>query len=223
MKPLAWNARLLSLTVCMVLFWVARDAQAAERELHWDSLDVAARLAANGVLDVTERHATVFTGDWNGGERVFNVRPRQKLEFISLERIEESTGRAEPLRQTVRPNAVDEYSWAGRQTLRWRSRLPSDPPFANTRLTYVLHYKLSGTLLREDEQEYRIDHDFAFPDRPGPIERFTLNLDLDPVWQPLGKYQHRYSAGPLEPGESFVVNIPLGYSGSVEPTAIDTR
>ncbi len=115
MKPPSSNARLLFLTVCMVLFWVAGDAQSAQRELHWDSLDVDARLAANGVLDVTERHAMVFTGDWNGGERVFNVRPRQKLEFISLEHIEESTGRAEPLRQSIRPNAVDEYSWAGRQ------------------------------------------------------------------------------------------------------------
>src|SRR5262249_20853093 len=81
---------------------------------------------------------------------------------------------------------------------------------------------LSGILLKENEQ-YRIDHDFAFPNRPGPIERFTLNLDLDVGWQPLGQYQNRYSAGPLEPGKSFVVNIPLHYSGSVEPSAIDTR
>src|SRR5262249_28504942 len=78
-------------------------------------------------------------------------------------------------------------------------------------------------LLKEDEQQYRIDHDFAFPDRRGPIERFTLNLDLDPVWQPLGKYQLRYSAGPIQPGKSFVMNIPLHHSGSVAPTAIDTR
>src|SRR5215831_17715587 len=176
MKPLASNARLLFLTVCMVLFWVAGDAQAAERELHWDSLDVDARLAADGVLDVTERHTMIFTGDWNGGERVFNVRPWQKLEFISLERIDESTGRAQPLRETARPDAVDEYTWANRQTLRWRSRLPSDPVFTNTRLTYLLHYKLSGILLKEDSQ-YRLDHDFAFPNRPGAISRFSLNLN----------------------------------------------
>ena len=221
MKPLASNARLLFLTVCMVLFWVAGDAQAAERELHWDSLDVDARLAANGVLDVTERHAMVFTGDWNGGERVFNVRPRQKLEFISLERIEESTGRAEPLRQSIRPNAVDEYSWAGRQTLRWRSRLPSDAPYANTRLVYVLHYKLSGVLLKEDSQ-YRLDHDFAFPNRAGAILRFSLNLELDPVWKPIGELQTHYNAGPLAPGTSFVLTIPLRNAGTVSPVAIDS-
>ncbi len=221
MKPPSSNARLLFLTVCMVLFWVAGDAQSAQRELHWDSLDVDARLAANGVLDVTERHAMVFTGDWNGGERVFNVRPRQKLEFISLEHIEESTGRAEPLRQSIRPNAVDEYSWAGRQTLRWRSRLPSDPPFANTRLIYVLHYKLSGVLLKEDSQ-YRLDHDFAFPNRAGAILRFSLNLELDPVWKPIGELQTHYNAGPLAPGTSFVLTIPLRNAGTVSPVAIDS-
>jgi uncharacterized membrane protein YgcG len=218
MKPLASNARLLFLAVCMVL--LAGDAQAAERELHWDSLDVDARLTADGVLDVTERHAMVFTGDWNGGERVFNVRPRQKLEFISMERIDESTGRAEPLRQTDRPNAVDEYTWAGAQTLRWRSRLPSDPPFASTRLIYVLHYKLSGVLLKEDSQ-YRLNHDFAFPNRPGSIVRFSLNLELDPAWKPVGEVQTHYNAGPLAPGTSFVLAIPLRNAGNVSPVAID--
>jgi hypothetical protein len=222
MKPFASNARLLFWTVCLLLFWVARGSQAAERELHWDSLDVDARLAANGVLDVTERHAMVFTGDWNGGERVFNVRPRQKLEFISLERIDESTGRAVRLRPTVRPNAVDEYSSAGRQTLRWRSRLPSDPPFANTRLIYVLHYKLSGVLLKEDSQ-YRLDHDFAFPNRAGAILRFSLNLELDPAWKPVGELQTHYNAGPLAPGTSFVLTIPLRNAGTVSPVAIDSN
>src|SRR5215475_4223554 len=216
------KARRLALFVSLMLWCIAPGAQAAERELHWDALDVEAHLDAGGVLDVIERHTMIFTGDWNGGERVFNVRARQKLEFLGVQRIDAKTGSLQALQETAVPSNVDEFTWTDHRTLRWRSRLPSDPAFANTQLTYVLHYKLSGILLKEDEQ-YRIDHDFAFPNRPGPIERFTLNLDLDPVWRPLGKYQNRYSAGPLEPGESFVVNIPLGYSGSVEPTAIDTR
>ena len=127
-----------------------------------------------------------------------------------------------PLQETSVPNNVDEFSWTDSRTLRWRSRLPSDPPFANTRLIYVLRYKLSGILLKDDAQ-YRIDHDFAFPDRPGPIARFTLNLDLDPAWQPTGEFRNQYSAGPLAPGQGFVLNIPLRYSGSVAPVAIDAR
>ena len=222
MKTRGGKAYRLALFVSLMLWCIAPGAQTAERELRWEALDVDAHLDADGVLDVIERHTMVFTGDWNGGERVFNVRARQKLEFIGMQRIDAKTGSLQALQETAVPNNVDEFTWTDRRTLRWRSRLPSDPPFANTQLTYVLHYKLSGILLKEDAQ-YRIDHDFAFPNRPGPIERFTLNLDLDPVWQPLSKYQNRYSAGPLEPGESFVVNIPLRYSGSVAPTAIDTR
>ena len=222
MKTRGGKAYRLALFVSLMLWCIAPGAQTAERELRWKALDVDSHLDADGVLDVIERHTMVFTGDWNGGERVFNVRARQKLEFIGMQRIDAKTGSLQALQETAVPNNVDEFTWTDRRTLRWRSRLPSDPPFANTQLTYVLHYKLSGILLKEDGQ-YRIDHDFAFPNRPGPIERFTLNLDLDPVWQPLSKYQNRYSAGPLEPGESFVVNIPLRYSGSVAPTAIDTR
>src|SRR5262249_3651944 len=109
----------------------------------------------------------------------------------------------------------------GGQTLRWRSRLPSDPPFANTRLIYILHYKLSGVLLKEDSQ-YRLDHDFAFPNRAGAIFRFSLNLELDPVWKPVGELQTHYNAGPLAPGTSFVLTIPLRNAGTVSPVAIDS-
>lgn len=203
-----------------MLLCIAPGTQAAERELHWDALDVEAHLDAGGVLDVIERHTMVFTGDWNGGEREFNVRPRQKLEFLGLGRIDANTGSLLPLQETSVPNNVDEYAWTDSRTLRWRSRLPSDPPFAKTRLTYILHYKLSGIVLKDDA-EYRIEHDFAFPKRPGPIARFMLNLDLDPAWQPLGEFRNQYSAGPLDTGQSFVVKIPLRYSEAVATAAID--
>ena len=132
------KARHLTLLVSLMLWCVAPGAQAAERELHWDALNVEAHLNADGVLEVIERHIMVFTGDWNGGERVFNLRPRQKLEFIGLERIDARTGSPQPLQETSVPDNVDEFTWADSRTLRWRSRLPSDPPFANTVLDYVL-------------------------------------------------------------------------------------
>ena len=187
--------------VCVVgvLLWgLAPAVPAAERQLRWDALDVDARLDADGVVQVAERHTMVFTGDWNGGERVFNVRPRQKLEFIGMERQDATTGARKPMERMLAPNDVDEFAWADARTLRWRSRLPSEPPFANTTLTYVLRYKLSGSLLK-NEQSYQLDHDFAFPDRAGPIARFSLTLALDPVWQPQSEVRDRYTAGPLAP------------------------
>src|SRR5207245_1133767 len=39
------------------------------RSLYWRSLEVSARLDADGRLHVSERQAMVFSGDWNGGER----------------------------------------------------------------------------------------------------------------------------------------------------------
>lgn len=215
------KARHVALLVTLMLWCIAPGAQAAERELHWDALDVKAHLDVDGGLDIIERHTMVFTGEWNGGERVFNVRARQKLQFLGLDRIDAKTGSPQPLREMSVPSDVDDFTWTDGRTLRWRSRLPSDPPFAKTPLIYVLHYKLTGILLKNDGQ-YQINHDFSFPDRPGPIERFTLTLDLDPSWQPIGDFRNSYRAGPLEPGEGFVVNIPLRYSGSVEPAANDT-
>jgi uncharacterized membrane protein YgcG len=221
MKTRRVNGRYRVLLLILMLCCIVPRAQAAERELRWDALDVEARLNADGVLDVIERHTMVFTGDWNGGERVFNVRPRQKLEFVDLVRMDAKTGSPQPLQEASVPDNVDEFTWTDRRTLRWRSRLPSDPPFENTRLTYVLYYRLSG-ILRKDDTQYRIDHDFAFPDRSGPIARFTLNLDLDPAWQPLADFRNQYSADSLEPGQSFVLDIPLRYAGSEVPVSIDT-
>jgi hypothetical protein len=207
---------------CLMGLSITPTILAADRELHWDALEVEARLDAGGVLDVVERHTMVFTGDWNGGERVFDLRPNQKIEFLGMQRIDAKTGAGVPLRQTPVPNEVDEFAWADARTLRWRSRLPSDPPFLNTPLIYELHYRLSGILLMDDAG-YRLDHDFAFPNRPGTITRFSLHLALDAAWQPLGNFQDRYTAGPLLRGRSFVLTIPLRYSGTGALAVVDVR
>ncbi len=66
---------------------------------------------------------------------------------------------------------------------------------------------------------YRLDHDFAFPDRPASIERFTLKFEHDPVWK-------AETISPLEkqnvpPGESVVLHLPLQYTGVGEPAFIN--
>ena len=76
----------------LLLFLLLPAPLLAQRQLSWDALDVTARLDATGALDVVERQTMVFSGDWNGGERTFNLRPRQKLTFVGIERIDPSTG-----------------------------------------------------------------------------------------------------------------------------------
>jgi hypothetical protein len=114
----------------------------AQRQLSWDTLDVAARLDEAGVLDVIEQQTMVFTGEWNGGERTFNLRPRPRLEFVSMERLDAASGQRVALNEDRNLDDVDEYAFTDSRTLRWRSRLPSDRPFSNTRITYAVHYRL---------------------------------------------------------------------------------
>ena len=73
--------------LCVLLTLSLPRVALAQRELHWDRLDVEARLDATGRLHVTETHALVFTGYWNGGERTFNIRPGQSLSFIGISRV----------------------------------------------------------------------------------------------------------------------------------------
>jgi hypothetical protein len=184
----------------------------AQRELSWDALEVSARLDADGVLHVTEQQTIVFDGDWNGGERTFNLRPRQAFEFAGMERLDSHLGTRIPLVEDRRLDDIDDYAFTDGRTLRWRRRLPSDPPFTGERITYAIHYRLSGILL-EDDRGYRLDHDFAFPDRAGEIRRFALRLTLDEGWQ-APDLQETYTTGPLAPGQNFVLTLPLNAHSS---------
>src|SRR5216110_1072093 len=98
----------------------------AQRQLSWDALDVTARLDADGGLDVVEQQTMVFSGDWNGGERTFNLRPRQQLTFVGMERIDPTTRQRIPLREDGSLGEVDAYAFTDSRTLRWRSRRQSD-------------------------------------------------------------------------------------------------
>src|SRR5262249_16763304 len=144
MKPC--SLRVLGLASLLLCFPVTALAQ---RDLHWDALEVTAHLDANGHLQVSETQTMVFTGDWNGGERTFNIRPRQKLVLRGIYR-DNGIG-WQPLTQDSNLQNVDDYAWINSKTLRWRSRRPGDPLFNRTRLRYQLRYELADILLRNDD------------------------------------------------------------------------
>src|SRR5688572_14696111 len=147
----------------------------AARTLSWNSLEVDARLDAQGELRVSERHRMLFTGDWNGGERKFRVSNAQYLELISVSRVD-AAGNVVPMRRVQSAPDLDEYIFDG-ETLRWRARRVSDPPFRKRELTYVIEYIMRGVVAREGDV-YSLKHDFAFGDRTGVIQEYTLNLAL---------------------------------------------
>ena len=81
--------------LCVAACLLVPASALAQRDLHWDRLDVAAHLEADGRLVVTETQTIVFTGDWNGGERTFDIRPRQQLLVTGVYR-EDSGGVGAP-------------------------------------------------------------------------------------------------------------------------------
>lgn len=189
------------------------NAVAQDRSLHWDSLTVTARLDAQGMLHVVERHAIVFDGAWNGGERSFQVRPWQQLYLKGLSEIDPATQARIPW-VNGNLNAVGRYERSG-DLLRWRARLPNDPPFDQAAKTYEIAYSLSGVVIPE-AGSYRLEHDLAFPNRSGAIFVFDAKLELDPIWQADG-LQTRWHQERLLPGESVFVNASLRYLGAGRP------
>ncbi|MDH3254961.1 MAG: DUF2207 domain-containing protein [Acidobacteriota bacterium] len=190
----------------------------AARTLNWKRLDVVARLDAEGTLHVREFQAMVFDGDWNGGERRFQIGRDQRIELHGVTRIDPTSLETIDLAQGSL-SFVDHYAWHDRRTLRWRSRLPSDPEFDNETIIYVLEYTLSG-VVQQRREAYLLDHDFAFADRDGAIERFSLDLELDPVWRPREGLPTHFEAVNLQPGENFVVSGTLAYLGAGRPAAV---
>ncbi len=189
---------------------------AAGRELSWPALEVEARLESDGTLAISELQRMRFTGDWNGGERRFRLPLGQRL---TLDRIVRLAGPIGPERELVRGDlaAVDHWDWTSSNTVRWRSRLPSDPPFDSTELAYRLDYRLTGALVSEGEGRYRLAHDFAFAERDGAIERVEVRLALDSAWRSASPLPVSYQGGPLPPGEGFVVRAELVHVGAAEP------
>jgi uncharacterized membrane protein YgcG len=192
-------------------------AQDGTRTLHWRRIEVDARLDAAGRLRVIERQAMVFTGAWNGGERTFNLRPGQRLDLNGITRID-ADGSARPL-QRGDLDSVDEFDWTNSKTLRWRSRLPADPPFDNQQIIYQLDYTLSNILVADGEA-YQLDHDFAFPDRVGIIENFSLAFAAADAWKSSTPLPLRLQRTNIPPGSSVVVTIPLQYTGAGQPAGV---
>jgi len=211
-------ARVAASAVLLAGLLAAPAGAAAERTLHWRALEVEARLDASGDLHVAERQAMVFTGAWNGGERVFRVEPWQRLRLERVSRLD-AGGAARPLAEGSL-DAVDRFAWADARTLRWRSRAPRDPPFRATEIGYLLEYTVANVLVDQGEGRYRLAHDFAFADRPGPILEVRVRLALDPSW--------RADSGPvltlvrrhLSPGQGAVLVVPLRWAGAEAAPAV---
>lgn len=202
--------------VTAAVAFLSLAAGAPAKELYWKALEVEARLESDGTLAISEVQRMVFTGEWNGGERKFRLGRGQRLTLDRLVRLEpgSTTGR-ELVRGSL--DEVDRYDWAAGDTLRWRSRLPSDPPFDSSELAYRIDYRITGALRRIGERAYQLDHQFAFTERDGVIERLVVRLALAPEWRSASGLPVSWELGPLAPGEGFVLTTDVAYEGAGLP------
>jgi uncharacterized membrane protein YgcG len=212
---------LVTLVVVFGVFGVfgASSASAQPRTLRWTRLAVTAHLDADGRLHVQERHAIVFDGDWNGGERRFRGSLEDVLHLGRISRIDES-GELVPLHEDKSLAGVDAYAWTDSTTLRWRSRLPSDPPFQHREITYVLDYTDSYILIPADGA-YLLDHNFGLPDLEWPIDAHSVDLSLDPVWHPLDIFPSHLERFRQPRGDNVTVTARLGRTGATLPAAVN--
>lgn len=190
-------------------------ASAVARDLYWRELGVQARLDAQGHLHVSERHRMVFSGDWNGGERTFDLRNGQDIVLESITRL--GPGTSERRLAEGGLGNVDEYAWFDPFILRWRSRAATDPAFDEAELVYRIDYELIDVLGAESERDFILAHDFAFADRPGVIQHFHAQLELDPAWQLDQSQPIELEARDLPPGETRVLTLSLRHTGAEPP------
>jgi Predicted membrane protein (DUF2207) len=209
---------LLKRLLSALFLLLALPAAGQERTLFWQRIDVNAHLDARGTLHVRERQTFVFSGPWNGGERNFRVGLNQELDLEGIYRVG-SDGREIPLVEGG-IDQVDHYEWADSDTLRWRSRLESDPPFDRTVIPYVIAYSVAKVLTEEDGV-YRLSHDFSLPDVQWLIETLSVDLDLDPAWQPLDEVPRHFERQNLQPGSGAIVRARLKHTGATGAMAVE--
>ncbi len=201
-------------TAALALLWIAAGAHA--KELHWKAVEVEARLESDGTLAISELQRMVFTGEWNGGERKFRLGRGQNLVFDRIVRLAPGSAAVKEL-VAGSLDEVDHYAWSSADTLRWRSRGAGDPPFDASELDYRLDYRITGAMRQTGERAYQLDHQFAFTEREGAIERLVVRLTLAPEWRAAAQLPVSWEAGPLAPGEGFVLTTDFLFEGESLP------
>lgn len=208
-----------ALTIALLLFPHIGTAQS--RRIDWPAVAVTAHLDSAGALHIEERQTIRFTGDWNGAERSWFIRFGQTITLRRLARIDSASGAERELRANNGMNAVDDFTWSDDgSSLRWRARLPSDPPFFNTRRQYLIETVHRGVLIPQPDGNYLLDHNFAMVGRQDFLESYDLTLTLDAAWQTRPDFTGTWHVDSLRPGTGFVVTLPLRFIAAGRPSAV---
>lgn len=181
----------------LAILILALPAIAQERSLYFERYDTSARLDADGVLHVTETLSYVFDGEWNGGERGFVTGINERIHLDSIERL--APEGPVPLRQGDL-SEIDTWQWSDSDVLRWRSRMPEDPPFSATPITYRIRYRFVGAVRpRPGGESFHLDFAMAPFEPAGEIRSFSWSMEVDPAWRIYGSPRLEGVESPFRP------------------------
>jgi hypothetical protein len=125
---------------------LARSAP-PEPAVHWQDIDVRARLDGSGVLHATEHVWLTVVGDRAVVERSFRGGMAIDVRVSRVARLEASGG--EPRALALGPlDIADHYEFVDGRDLRWSLRGAGDPAVGTaTALLYRIEYTISGTVI----------------------------------------------------------------------------
>ncbi|NCN08336.1 MAG: DUF2207 domain-containing protein [Leptospira sp.] len=197
------------------------------KSLDWNSIQVEATLKNNGNLKIAETQSILFTGDWNGAYRKFDLGLGQKLKFHSME-ILRNNGEWETLSDDSIDIKDSYLYYPSESTVKWRSRYPHDPIFEGETIIYRLNYEYENILDNKSANVFQLNHDFGFEDRNGEIRKFKVNLSWEDKWKLVSQNNLQVLSSEteekklsftaptaLQPGQKMIVTSDFDYNGDI--------
>lgn len=222
---LSYNQYFLFLILLLILPFFSLDAQ--YKSLDWNSIQVEAILKNNGNLKIAETQSILFTGDWNGAYRKFDLGLGQKLKFHSME-ILRNNGEWETLSDDSIDIKDSYLYYPSESTVKWRSRYPHDPIFEGETIIYRLNYEYENILDNKSANVFQLNHDFGFEDRNGEIRKFKVNLSWEDKWKLVSQNNLQVLSSEteekklsftaptaLQPGQKMIVTSDFDYNGDI--------
>jgi len=153
---------------CLLLLVVPARA----RSLYWERIDVEMQVNFDSTVDITEKQEYVFTGAWNGGYRDLRKKGIEGIRDIEV---------WEGSKQYERGSLDDKCSFAVSESannvnIKWRSRLPSEPEYANAHKIFAVKYRVLGLSEAVNKQQDELYWKAILEDREDVVKHATVKL-----------------------------------------------
>ncbi|MDD4179917.1 MAG: DUF2207 domain-containing protein, partial [Candidatus Margulisbacteria bacterium] len=192
---------------------------AGAKSLYWERIDVDIYINQDSSVDVTEKQAYVFTGDYNGGYREIKLSG-----FDSLSDIRVAEGEVEYQRGNLDKYHFTVTGGRGTKMIKWRSRWPDEPPYDQTPKTFTINYKIHGLITYQkdfdelywkaifEERESMVNRATVRLHFPAPVDPDKLKINLytaaqGSVWKVFDDRTIYFAGSELYPNQQFEIKV----------------